>query len=159
MAIEIERKFLLKPGAPLPDSDAVLNIQQAYLASDRGMSIRVRIVNQEEAHLTIKQAAETNLSVRQEFEYAVPIDDAIEMMQLSHYTPIVKQRHIINVGDNKWEVDFFLNDNEGLIIAELELPEEGQLVDLPDWIGDEVTDNPKYLNNYLAQFPFTTWND
>lgn len=158
MGLEIERKFLLKTGAPLPDSDMVLNIQQAYIANDNGVSVRIRLVNMEEAYLTIKKAITDDLGIRSEFEYQIPVEDAIEMMQLSHYIKIVKQRHIIMDGGRKWEVDFFLEENEGLIIAELELPSLEERVVIPDWIGAEVTSDPRYLNNHLAKHPYSTWN-
>ncbi|MDD7437310.1 MAG: CYTH domain-containing protein [Bacteroidales bacterium] len=159
MAVEIERKFLLKPGAQLPESDLVLNIQQAYIANDKGVAVRGRLINMEEAYLTIKKAITSEFNIRSEFEYQIPVEDALEMMELSHYIKIVKQRHIIKDGDRKWEVDFFLEENEGLIIAELELPSIDERIVIPDWIGDEVTNDPRYLNNYLANHPYNTWNN
>ncbi|OFO56040.1 hypothetical protein HMPREF3027_02230 [Porphyromonas sp. HMSC077F02] len=162
MGVEIERKFLLKPGASLPESDEVLNIQQSYVAKGEGRegtSVRVRLVNMEEAFLTIKQASRENLAVRSEFEYPIPVEDALEIMALSPFTKVVKQRHIIMIGENKWEVDFFLEDNEGLIVAELELPSVDTEVELPEWIGEEVTNDKRYLNNYLAVHPYSTWNN
>ncbi|MBR8759654.1 CYTH domain-containing protein [Porphyromonas levii] len=158
MALEIERKFLLKPGAQLPESDVVLNIQQAYIANDEGLTVRIRLINMEEAYLTIKKALTEELGIRSEFEYPIPVEDAIEMMQLNHYSKIVKQRHIITDGARRWEVDFFLEENEGLIIAELELPSLEETVIIPEWIGEEVTNDPHYLNYYLAQHPYSTWN-
>lgn len=102
MALEIERKFLLKPGAQLPESDVVLNIQQAYIANDEGLTVRIRLINMEEAYLTIKKARTEELGIRSEFEYPIPVEDAIEMMQLNHYSKIVKQRHIITDGARRW---------------------------------------------------------
>lgn len=160
MGVEIERKFLLKPGASLPESDEVLNIQQSYVAKgdgEEGTLVRVRLVNMEEAFLTIKQASKENLAVRSEFEYSIPVEDALEIMELSPFTKVVKQRHIIVIGEAKWEVDFFLEGNEGLIVAELELPSVDTEVELPEWIGEEVTNDKRYLNNYLAVHPYSTW--
>lgn len=159
MGVEIERKFLIKLGASLPETDQILNIRQAYLANDNGSAVRVRITNMEEAYLTIKQASQENLGVRKEFEYAIPIEDALEMMQMSAYTEIVKQRHVIMVGEEKWEVDFFMEENEGLIIAEIELPSLDTPLVLPEWVGEEVTDDPRYLNNYLARTPYSMWKE
>lgn len=159
MGVEIERKFLLKQGAKLPDSDMVLNIQQSYVANDEGVVVRVRLTNMEEAFLTIKQASKEDLGVRAEFEYPIPVDDAIGLMSLGHYPKIVKQRHIIVEDGRRWEVDFFLEQNEGLIIVELEIPSRDEVVVLPEWIGEEVTNDPRYLNNYLAMHPYTEWND
>lgn len=159
MSIEIERKFLLRPGASLPESDEVLNMQQAYVATGEDTSVRVRLVNMEEAFLTIKQASKESLAVRSEFEYPIPVEDALEIMELSPYFKVVKQRHIIKMGDLKWEVDFFLEENEGLIVAELELPSVDAEVELPEWIGEEVTNDKRYLNHYLALHPYSTWNN
>ncbi len=121
--------------------------------------MRVRLVNMEEAFLTIKQASRENLAVRSEFEYPIPVEDALEIMALSPFTKVVKQRHIIVIGENKWEVDFFLEENEGLIVAELELPSVDAEVELPEWVGEEVTNDKRYLNNYLAVHPYSTWNN
>lgn len=159
MALEIERKFLLKPGTQLPDSDEVLNIQQAYISNCEGVAVRVRLTNMEEAYLTIKSASAENLAIRSEFEYAIPVEDALEIMELSHYHKVVKQRHIIKQDELRWEVDFFLEANEGLIIAEIELPSIDTALELPDWIGEEVTNDGRYLNNYLATHPYSTWNE
>ncbi len=158
MGVEIERKFLLKPGATLPESDEVLNIRQSYLAEEHDATIRLRVVNMEEAFITIKQASKSSLGVRKEYEYAVPVEDAIEMMNMAPYPMVVKQRHIIIIGENKWEVDFFMDDNEGLMLAEVELPSLDVSLTLPEWIGQEVTDDPRYLNASLAKNPYNTWN-
>lgn len=158
MGVEIERKFLLKPEAQLPDSDVVLNIHQAYISNSDGVAVRARVTNMEEAYLTIKQASPDNIAVRSEFEYPIPVEDALEIMALSHYHTVVKQRHIIEVGEQKWEVDFFLEENEGLIIAEIELPSLESPLVLPEWVGEEVSQDPRYLNNYLASHPYSTWD-
>lgn len=148
---------MLKPGAQLPESDMIQNIQQAYIANDQGTAVRVRLINTEEAYLTIKQASEYHLGIRTEFEYPIPVEEAIEMTNLSHYHKVVKQRHVIMEGEYRWEVDFFLEDNEGLILAEIELPSIDTPITLPEWVGKEVTHDERYLNNYLAKYPYSSW--
>lgn len=157
MGIEIERKFLLKKGVDLPDSDRVLHIMQGYLASNKEMSVRVRIIDDNEAYLTIKQNKHDSLTMRAEFEYSIPVEDALEMMGASPFLPVVKQRHIVNVGDTKWELDFFEDHNEGLITAEVELPSINTPVVLPEWIGKEVSDDIRYLNSQMAIRPYSEW--
>lgn len=159
MALEIERKFKLKPGVAVPESESSQAIRQAYLMNDDGMAVRVRIVNNEHAFLTIKKATTASIAVRQEYEYEIPIEDALEMLQLCIGTPIVKQRFVVMDDGRKWEVDIFQEENEGLIIAELELSDLNQYIDLPSWIGEEVTEDPRYLNNYLALHPYTQWSE
>lgn len=159
MGIEIERKFLLKEGIDLPDSDRVLHIMQGYLASNNKMSVRIRIIDDSEAWLTIKQNKDGNFTTRSEFEYSIPVEDAVEMLQTSPYLTVVKQRHIFNIGDLKWEVDFFEEDNEGLITVEVELPSLKTPIPLPTWIGKEVSDDIRYLNSHLALHPYSEWKE
>lgn len=157
MALEVERKFKIKPGVPIPESDSVESIRQGYLMSDGATSIRIRIINEEEAFITIKKASDMRLSVRHEYEYPLPLEDANEMMQICQYTPVVKQRYVVMEGDLKWEVDIFQEENEGLIIAEVEIPSIYEDIELPDWVGEEVTEDHRYLNSYLAIHPYRTW--
>lgn len=159
MALEVERKFKIKPGIPIPESDSVQSIRQSYLMSDGDTSIRIRIINEEEAYITIKKSSDMRLSVRHEYEYPLPLEDANEMMQIGQYTPVVKQRFTVMEEDIKWEVDIFQEENEGLIIAEVELPSIYEEIHLPNWIGEEVTEDPRYLNSYLAKHPFRSWEE
>ena len=159
MALEIERKFLLRPGMTLPSSDHVENIRQCYLVSDDALVVRVRIIDEERAILGIKIAHEETLSVRTEYEYEIPIEEALEMMSVASTTPIVKQRHVIEMGERKWEVDFFEEENEGLIVAEVELPSLETSLPLPEWIGREVTDDKRYTNGSLARHPYVEGQD
>lgn len=159
MALEIERKFKINPGVPIPESDEVQSIRQGYLLSNDKISVRVRIINDEEAFITIKKTSDVRLSVRHEYEYPLPIEDAMELMQLCQYTPVVKQRFIVMEGDVKWEVDIFQEENEGLIIAEVELPNIYENLPLPKWVGNEVTEDHRYLNNYLAKHPYRSWSE
>ena len=159
MGLEIERKFLLKDGIDLPDSDRVLHITQGYLASNKEMSVRIRIIDDNEAYLTIKQNVHDTLTMRAEYEYLIPVQDALEMLQSSPFLPIVKQRHIVHVDDVKWELDFFEDHNEGLITAEVELPSLETPVVLPEWIGKEVSNDIRYLNSQMAIHPYSEWKD
>ena len=158
MGVEIERRFLLREGATLPDSDRVLHMRQAYLVNSEGLSVRVRVINDTEAFLTIKRITPGgNIAVRDEFEYAIPVEDAVQMMDFSTLGSVKKQRHVLRAGDVTWEIDFFEEANEGLIMAEVELPSYDTPVDLPEWVGREVSDDPAYLSSNLAVRPYTTW--
>ena len=95
--------------------------------------------------------------VREEFEYKVPIEDAKQMMFLSRFAPVRKYRNVIIYDGLKWEVDTFLGNNKGLVLAEVELKEEKQKISLPPWIKKEVSGDPRFYNLYLAQHPFSTW--
>ncbi|MDO5036329.1 MAG: CYTH domain-containing protein [Porphyromonas sp.] len=159
MGVEIERKFLLKPGVSLPDSDHVLHIRQFYLNSDETLSVRVRLVDEAKAYVTIKKVTGDQLTVRSEFEYEIPVEDAREMEAFAVGATIVKNRHIIMIDDVRWEVDFFSEANEGLMLTEVELESLDTPVQLPPWVGREVSDDPRYLNNQLAAHPYTSWKD
>lgn len=158
MGVEIERRFLLREGATLPDSDRVLHMRQAYLVNSEGLSVRIRVINDTKAFLTIKRITPGgNIAVRDEFEYEIPVDDALQMMRFSALGAVKKQRHVFKIGEVTWEVDFFEDENEGLIMAEVELPSFDTPVDLPEWIGREVSDDPAYLSSNLAIHPYTSW--
>lgn len=159
MAIEIERKFLLRPGVPLPSSDHVDNIRQCYLVTDEAMVVRVRIVNDDRAILGIKISRDGGPTIRSEYEYEIPVEEALEMMAAASTVPVVKQRHVIQLRGRKWEVDFFEEANEGLIVAEVELPSLETALPLPQWIGREVTRDRRYTNGYLARHPYREWVD
>jgi len=155
MAIEIERKFLINETLwKRVKPQKVLYIKQAYLSSDGNTTLRVRIAN-DKSYITIKGKT-TNLT-RPEFEYEIPLVDAEELMQLSISSIIEKKRHIVYYKGKKWEVDEFLNENEGLFIAEIELNSEKEKFDFPEWIHKEVSNDPHYRNTYLAKSPFSTW--
>ncbi len=157
MGVEIERRFLLREGATLPDSDRVLHMRQAYLVNSEGLSVRIRVINDTKAFLTIKRITPGgNIAVRDEFEYEIPVDDALQMMRFSALGSVKKQRHVFKIGEVTWEVDFFEDENEGLIMAEVELPSFDTPVDLPEWIGREVSDDPAYLSSNLAIHPYTS---
>jgi adenylate cyclase len=154
MAKEIERKFLVKslnfanlaPGIP---------IKQGYISSGPNHSVRVRSYG-DRGFITIK--GPTNGMTRDEFEYEIPLADVEEMLsRMCEHLPIEKTRYRIPVGKHIFEVDRFGGANEGLTVAEVELGSENEAVELPDWIGGEVTGDPRYYNSNLSRRPFSTW--
>lgn len=154
MALEIERKFLVKK-ALVPVSSHQIKMIQGYIPSEVGTAVRIRTEN-EVAKLTIK-AKKTDV-VRYEYEYDIPVQDALEMLDKLCEKPLVeKTRHLIPIGKHTWEVDYFEAENNGLIVAEIELESEDEAIDLPAWILREVTDKKEYRNNYLGKHPYKTW--
>jgi adenylate cyclase len=153
MGIEIERKFLLRNdhwrtlGFPI-------HYAQGYLVADGEKTVRVRIAG-DEGFLTIKGRSQ-GIS-RKEFEYFVPVEDAIEMLKLCSIPVIEKYRTKVAFEDKIWEIDEFEGENKGLLLAEIELKSEDESFSIPEWIGEEVTGDFRYFNSYLAVNPFKTW--
>jgi Uncharacterized protein conserved in bacteria len=155
MAIETERKFLVNGSGWRQGASSML-LKQGYISDDSRVAVRVRIAGNE-AFLTIK-GAKSGFS-RLEYEYAIPVTDADEMLnQLCQRPLIEKTRYTLDHDGIEWIVDEFAGDNEGLIVAEVELESEDQAVALPDWAGDEVTDDPRYLNVNLVKHPYRSWD-
>jgi len=154
MAIEIERKFLLVDASWRAQVRSSHRLAQGYLGGERA-SVRVRI-GAESAWLTIK--ARVSGASRTEFEYVIPISDANQMLEeLSLPGRIEKIRHHVEVAGMLWEVDEFLGDNAGLIVAEIELPRVDTNFERPAWLGAEITDQQRYYNSALAERPFSAW--
>lgn len=154
MGKEIERKFLVK-GDEWRSLGTGVVYRQGYISTSGKETVRVRIVG-ETGYLTIKGATVDHS--RLEFEYPIPLQDAQEMLDnLCTHPLIEKKRAKIPQGDLLWEVDEFMGENEGLIIAEVELQTENQEITLPDWIDREVSD-PKYYNANLAKYPYSQWD-
>lgn len=154
MAIEIERKFLVKGDAWKAAAVGVL-YRQAYLSTDKARTVRVRIAG-ERAFLTVKGLA-TGLA-RAEFEYEIPLADAAAMLDQLCLTPLIeKRRYTVAYQGLSWEIDEFLGANLGLVVAEVELDSADQAIDLPDWVGREVSDDPRYFNSSLIARPFSSW--
>ena len=153
MGKEIERKFLVirddYRGSAKPNL-----IRQGYLCNEADRVIRVRIFN-EQGFLTIK--GRTDSITRAEYEYPIPYQDAEELMRLCLGTIIEKVRYEVNFRGWNWEVDEFHGQNQGLVVAEIELETENDTFAIPDWIGNEVTSDPKYLNANLVKKPFQSW--
>jgi adenylate cyclase len=155
MSFEIERKFLVVGQGWVKHAIARTRIRQAYLAGEGPLSIRVRIKNEHAATLTIKsRGAELK---RLELEYPIPTRDAEALMARRQGSVIEKVRHDIPWQGLMWEVDVFAGDNQGLVLAEIELDYERQPFDLPPWVGSEVTSLRKYYNGDLALRPFRAW--
>jgi adenylate cyclase len=153
MAKEIERKFRVDPAWQPPGQGTPF--EQGYLSSVADRTVRVRIAG-DAAKLTIK--GKTTGVSRSEFEYAIPVDDARAMLdELCEQPVIKKRRHVVEHAGKTWEVDVFGGENQGLVIAELELASEDEAFEKPPWVKDEVSDDPRYYNSNLAKKPFTRW--
>ena len=146
----------MRDGALREQSSSVVRIPQAYLANTDKCSIRVRIVSDDEAWITIK-SSHVGMS-RGEFEYAVPVGDTSELFALRHSAMIDKNRYFVPIGNTIWEVDGLLRDNAGLVIAEVELGRTDQAIERPAWLGNEVTDDRRYFNSQLARHPYCDWS-
>jgi adenylate cyclase len=157
MAIEIEHKFLLANNDWCEHIRRSVKYRQGYLSSVATSSIRIRI-SDEHAWLNIKSA--TVGTHRHEYEYEIPLPDANEIITNLCRKPIIeKTRHIVIDDGNTWEIDEFEGDNQGLIVAEIELPEIGLDFAKPHWLGKEVTHDLRYYNNNLAGHPYSEWRD
>ena len=161
MPLEIERKFLVTGDAWRAAAHSVVPMAQGYIndqaAMDSGAqraSVRVRIAG-EEAFLNIKSREVGH--TRQEFDYPVPVDDARALLALCVGGTIDKRRHYVEHAGHLWEVDEFLGDNAGLVVAEIELDHADEAFERPAWLGAEVTDDLRYYNLALASHPFTRW--
>lgn len=155
MGIEIERKFLLRNDDWRP-SRASKHYRQAYLTPGPPVAVRVRLQD-DTAHLNIK-ASTTDIR-REEFEYAIPLAEAEEILErLCIGFAIEKTRHFVDHEGFTWEIDVFEGENAGLIVAEVEFAEENQNIPLPPWVGEEVSSDPKYLNASLALHPYSHWS-
>jgi len=154
MGIEIERKFLIKDDAWRALAKGT-QYRQGYLNSTKERTVRVRTIN-DKGYLTIKGI--TTGATRVEYEYDIPENDATAMLDDLCEKPIIeKNRYKIDFAGFVWEVDEFFGENQGLIVAEVELESENQAFEKPEWIGDEVTGDPKYFNSNLILNPFTIW--
>ena len=155
MAYEIERKFLLTSDAWRQQIDRTLEIKQAYFCNTEKASLRIRISDQTGF---ISSKSMTQQIRRHEFEYEVPLHDAEFMLEnMCMGSPIIKKRHLVKVDQHVWEVDEFLADNEGLIVAEIELGYEDEPFTKPEWVGEEVSSDKKYTNMTLVTNPFKNW--
>lgn len=155
MALEIERKFLVKSNTWKASADAGTRFSQGYLCDSGPGSVRVRVEG-DRANINIKSA--TISMQRHEFEYEIPLQDAEEMLARICIRPIIeKTRYLIETGIHTWEVDVFHGDNAGLVVAEIELTHADQEFIRPEWLGEEVTDDHRYYNVCLVKHPFKDW--
>jgi CYTH domain-containing protein len=157
MAFEIERKFLVKGDAWRGLAEP-LRIRQGYVATKDGTTVRVRVVGGE-AFLTLKDHA-VGL-VRHEFEYPIPVEDAETILDTMCGNLVEKNRYRIPAKEPGlvWEVDEYFGANAPLVTAEIELPDDKTVVELPDWIGLDVTNDHRYKNNNLAEHPYAEWRE
>lgn len=154
MGKEIERKFLLK-GDAWRDLAQGTMYRQGYLNSAKERTVRVRTVG-DKAFLTIKGI--TVGATRAEYEYEIPFADCNALLDNLAEKPLIeKKRYKIKQGEFVWEIDEFFGDNKGLIVAEVELASEDQAFPKPEWVGEEVTGDPRYFNSNLIKHPFTKW--
>jgi len=154
VAKEIERKFLIKGEAWRALAEGTM-YRQGYLNSAKERTVRVRTVG-DKAFLTIKGI--TVGATRAEYEYEIPFADCNALLDDLAEKPLIeKKRYKIRQGEFTWEIDEFFGDNQGLIVAEIELTSEDQQFGKPDWIGEEVTGDPRYFNSNLIKHPFTRW--
>ena len=151
--IEIERKFLVQ-GHGWKAASQTIEIRQGFLVAEKERTVRVRIAAGK-AFLTVKGALEG--ITRQEFEYAIPNAQAEQILDLCIRPLIEKKRYRIDHQGMTWEVDEFLGENEGLVVAEIELESESQDFARPDWLGQEVSHDPRYLNANLVKSPYKEW--
>jgi len=154
MAQEIERKFLVK-GEFKSKAYSQSHIVQGYISSAHGRTVRVRI-RDEKGYLTIKGASNATGTSRYEWEKELPLDEARELMKLCEPGIIDKTRYLVKSGKHTFEVDEFYGENEGLILAEVELTSEEELFEKPQFIGEEVTGDVRYYNSNLMKQPFIT---
>jgi len=154
MGVEIERKFLVSSDAWRTLGQPTL-LRQGYLCADPERTVRVRIEG-DQGVLTIKSKSEG--ASRGEWEYPIPLNEAEELLDRLCERPLVeKYRRRIDYRGFTWEVDEFLGENAGLVVAEIELPSEDAAFELPDWIGQEVTGERRYYNSSLIKLPFSKW--
>jgi adenylate cyclase len=154
VAREIERKFLVRNDSWKAGLQGI-SCRQAYLSTDERVTVRVRILG-DAGYLTVKGKT-VGLS-RDEFEYPIPVTDALAMLEtLSTGGWVEKIRYSVKAHGMFWDVDEFLGANAGLVLAEVELEHEGQEVVLPDWVGEEVTGDDRYYNSRLARNPYSSW--
>jgi adenylate cyclase len=154
MPMEIERKFLVASDSWQQSVVKSTPIKQGYLCTESGRTVRVR-TRDEEAWLTVK-GSRKGIS-RAEYEYAIPMSDALEMLEMSVGTVIDKVRHEVAHAGRTWEVDVFEGPNAPLIVAELELENETDDFEHPVWLGEEVSEDAAYSNSALAHKPYSRW--
>ena len=154
--IEIERKFLVTSKVYQQQATVKERIVQGFLNTDKERTVRVRIKG-ESGFLTVKGKSNDAGTIRFEWEKEISVPDAEELLLICEPGIIDKVRYNVPLGNHKYEVDEFHGDNEGLIVAEVELESENQSLEKPSWLGEEVTGEVKYYNSQLSKHPFKKW--
>ena len=156
--LEIERKFLVKKGDAYKSAAfSSSHIQQGYIPAD-GATVRIR-TRDDKAYLTIKGKSVNGGMTRYEFEKEIGMDEAQHLLQLCKGGVIDKRRYLVKSGNHTFEVDEFYGDNEGLVMAEVELCSEDETYEKPDFIGMEVTGDKRFYNSHLLSYPFAIWRN
>ena len=156
MAQEIERKFMVKSDAYKAASFKATRITQGYLSSVPERTVRVRIKG-DKGFITIKGIGNESGASRFEWEKEIPVAEVQELLKLCEPGIIDKTRYLVMNGDYCFEIDEFYGDNEGLVMAEIELPDEKATFARPDWLGEEVTGDKRYYNSMLMKNPYKNW--
>ncbi len=157
MAVEIERKFLLASDAWRQEVERSMEMKQGYLSRDAQSSVRVRVC-EGRAQLGIKSTRDG--IHRLEYEYDIPLEEAEELLRLVAHRPIIhKTRHIVRHGRHRWEIDEFHGENQGLVVAEVELGHGDEPFERPSWLGGEVSTDARYYNSNLSKVPYSAWKE
>ena len=157
MGQEIERKYLVNSNAWKSLSHKATRMHQGYLCNNQQSSVRIRIEDKS-ANINIKSMT-VGIS-RAEYEYSIPVDEAEELLDTLCKKPqIQKERYLVNHASKLWEIDVFAGDNEGLIVAEVELESENETIELPQWISKEVSHHERYYNMRLTSYPYSQWSE
>ena len=156
--LEIERKFLVRNSDYKRQAFSSSRIQQGYICSGHGRTVRVR-VRDDRGYLTIKGPSDKEGVVRYEFEKEITLEEARELMKLCEPGRVDKTRYLVKSGNHTFEVDEFYGENEGLVMAEVELQRADEPYEKPDFIGEEVTGDHRYTNAHLSKHPFQSWKE
>lgn len=156
MAQEIEKKFLVMGDSFKGEASKSTRITQGYLSSVPERTVRVRIKGSA-GFITIKGIGNSSGASRYEWEKEIPVSEVEELLKICEPGVIDKTRYEVKCGDLKFEVDEFYGENQGLVVAEIELPSEDTHFDRPQWLGEEVTGDAKYYNSMLMKHPYTKW--
>ena len=154
--LEVERKFLVKSNAYKSEAKSQTRIVQGFLNTDPERTVRVRIKG-DKGFLTVKGKGNDSGTTRFEWEKEISFSDATDLVDLCEAVIVEKIRYEIALGNHIFEVDEFLGENKGLVIAEVELKHEDEAFEKPDWLGGEVTGDIKYYNSQLSNYPYRTW--
>lgn len=155
MSQEIERKFLVK-GDFRPNAVKVFRIAQGYLNSEEERTVRIR-TRDNRGFITVKGKSSADGTSRFEWEHEIPCEDATALLRLCEPGTIEKSRYLVPAGRHIFEVDVFHGDNEGLVVAEVELKSANEEFERPEWLGEEVTADPRYYNSALSHNPYKNW--
>lgn len=153
---EIERKFLVKSEAFKAEAFKQTRITQGYLSSVPERTVRIRVKG-DKGYITIKGIGNDSGASRFEWEKEIPVNEVMDLMKIAEPGVIDKTRYQVKKGNHTYEVDEFYDENQGLVVAEIELQSEDESFEKPDWLGEEVTGDKRYYNSMLMKNPYTKW--